>query len=64
MSPIFLYKSCSIANPRHSKPLILEIYVRVVAIAPDLQRVPFYSVIKPLHHSSTIKLLLLQIPIK
>ena len=64
ISPIFLYKSCSIATFRYFKPLLLEIYVRVVALAPDLQRVPFYNIIKFLYYSSTIKLLLLLILIK
>jgi hypothetical protein len=45
ISPIFLYKSCSVATPEHSEPLPLENYVRVVALAPDLQKVSVYSTI-------------------
>jgi hypothetical protein len=37
----FGHKSCSVATPKHFEPLPLEIYIRVVAIAPDLRRVPF-----------------------
>ena len=48
----FGYKSCSVATPKHFEPLLLEIYIRVVAITPDLRRVPFYSVIKFLHHQA------------
>ena len=56
MSPIFLYKSRSIATPKHSEPLLAENYVRIVALAPDLWKVPVYSATEFLHHSSTIKL--------
>jgi hypothetical protein len=64
ISPIFVYKLCPVATPKHPEPFLLEIYVRVAAIAPYLQRVPFYSVIKVLHHGSTIKLLSFLILIK
>jgi hypothetical protein len=64
MSLIFLYESCSMATLRHFEPLPLEIYVRVVALAPNLQRVPFYNIMKFLYHSSTIKLLSLLILIQ
>ena len=64
MSPIFIYKLYSMATPKHSKPLLLEIYVYVIALAPNLQRIPFNSIIKFFYYSSTIKLLLLLILIK
>jgi hypothetical protein len=47
----------SIATPRYSKPLPLENHVRIVALKPDLQRVPFYSTIEFLHYTSTTELL-------
>ncbi len=64
MSPIFLYKSYPVATPKHSETLLLENYVRIVALAPDLQKVSFHSAIEFLSHSSTIKLLLLLIFMK
>jgi hypothetical protein len=42
ISLIVLYKSCSVATPEHSKPFSLENYVRIVALAPDLQKVSLY----------------------
>jgi hypothetical protein len=64
ISPIFLHKSCSVATPEHSEPLPLEIYVRVVALAPDLRKVPLYGATEFLYHTSTIELLSLLILIK
>jgi hypothetical protein len=64
ISPIILYKSCSVATPEHSKPLPLENYARIVALAPDLRTVPLYGVTEFLHHSSTAELLSLLILIK
>jgi hypothetical protein len=61
ISPIFLYKSCSVATSEHSEPLPLENYVRIVALAPDLREVPLYGAIEFLHYSSTIELLSLLI---
>ena len=58
ISLIFLHKSCSLATPKHSEPLLLEIYVHVIALMSDLQRVSFYNVTEFLYYSSTIKLLL------
>jgi hypothetical protein len=55
---IVLYKSCSVANFKYSKPLVLENYVRIVAIALDLQRVSIYAAIEFLCYGSTIELLL------
>jgi hypothetical protein len=63
-SNLFRYKLCSVATPKHFGPLPLENYVRIVALAPDLRKVSFYSVIEFLYHSSTIKLLSLLILIK
>ena len=66
MSPIFLYKLCLVATPKHSQTFLLENYVRIVAFAPDLQKVSFYSTIELLtcSHSSTLQLLLLLIFMK
>jgi hypothetical protein len=64
ISPIFFYKSCSVAASGYSKTLLLENHVHIVALMPDLQRVSFYSVIEFLYHSSTTELLLSQILIK
>jgi hypothetical protein len=49
--PIIFYILYSVATPRHPEPLLLENYVRIVALTPDLQRVSFYSVIDFLYHS-------------
>ena len=64
MSLISFNKLSSVATPGHPKPLPLPNHLRIVALAPDLERVSIYSVIKFLYHSSTIKLLLLLILIK
>ena len=63
-SPIILYKLRSIATPRHPEPLILENYIRIVVLGPDLQAVSFYNVREFLLHSSTIELILLLIHMK
>jgi hypothetical protein len=64
VSPIFLYNLYSLAIPEYSKPLPLENYVRIVALAPDLRTVPLYGKIEFLHYSSTTELLSLLILIK
>jgi hypothetical protein len=64
ISPIFLYNLCSVAIVEHSKPLPLENYVRIVALAPDLQTIPLCGATEFLHHSSTTELLSLLILIK
>ena len=63
MSLISLYTSRFIATPKHLEPLSPKYYICVVPLAPDLQRVSLRSVIEFLHHSSTIELLSLLIPI-
>jgi hypothetical protein len=57
ISPVFYYKSYSMATPGHPEPLLLENHVRIIALTPDLQSVSFYSVIDFLHHSSTTELI-------
>jgi hypothetical protein len=64
MSLIFLYNSYSIAIPKYSRPLLLKIYVCVVALTRNLQRVYLYSITEFLYCSTTIALLLLLILIK
>jgi hypothetical protein len=34
------------ATPEHSESLLLENYVRIVTLAPDLRKVSFYSAIE------------------
>jgi hypothetical protein len=51
ISPLIFYKLCSVATPKHLKPLLLENHVRIVAFTPNLQRVSFYSVIDFLYYS-------------
>jgi hypothetical protein len=63
-SLIILYKSRSVATPDHLKPLILENYVRIVALGPDLRAASFYNVREFLLHSSTIELIVLLILMK
>jgi hypothetical protein len=57
ISPIDSYKLCSVATPRHPKPLQPEYHIYIVTFILDLQRVSFYSIIDFLYHSSTTKLL-------
>ena len=64
MTPIFVYKLCSIATAKHSEVLLLENYVRIVALAPDLRKVHLYSATEFLYYNSTIELLLLLMLIK
>jgi len=64
ISLIFSYKLYSVATPRHTKPLLLENHVHIVALTPDLQRVSFYSVIDFLYYSSTTELILSRILIR
>jgi len=63
MSLISLHISRFIASPKHLEPLLPKIYICVVALAPDLQRVSLCDIIEILYHSATIELLLLLIPI-
>jgi hypothetical protein len=56
ISPI-LYKSCSVATPKHFKAFPLENYVRIVTPAPNLRKVSVYSAIAFLYYSSAIELL-------
>ena len=44
-------------TPEHSCPGYLEIFVRIIVVAPSLRRAPFHGVTGLLHHSTTIKLL-------
>ena len=62
--PVILYKFCFVAISKYFKTLALQHYVYNVAVAPDLRKVFLYSATNYLHHSSTIKLLLLLIIIK
>jgi hypothetical protein len=55
---IIFYKLCSVAILGHLELLLLENYILIVALTPDLQRVSFYSVTEFPHHSSTTKLIL------
>src|SRR5579862_3434981 len=64
ISPIFSYKLYSVATPGRPEPLLVENYVRIIALTPDLQRVFFYSITDFLHHSSTTELIPPQILIK
>jgi hypothetical protein len=64
ISPIFFYKLYSVATPGYPKPLLLENYVRIVALTPNLWIVFVYSIIEFLYRNSAIKLLLLLILIK
>jgi hypothetical protein len=59
ISPIFSYKLYSVAIPGHLESPLLENHVRIIALAPDLQRVSFDGVTDLLYHSSTTELLLL-----
>jgi len=53
-----------VATPEHFEPLSLENYVRIIALTPDLRKVPLYSVTEFLPHSSIIELLSLLILMK
>ena len=63
VSPIFLCNLYSVAISEHSKSL-LENYIRVIALAPDLRAVPLYSIIKFFYYGSITKLLLLLILVR
>jgi hypothetical protein len=52
------------ATTEHFEPLLLENYVRIVALTPDLRTVPFMSVTEVPYHSSTTELLSLLLLIK
>jgi hypothetical protein len=56
ISPIILYKLCSVATSKYFETLLLENYVRIIALAPDLQTVLLYSTIEFLYHSFTTEL--------
>jgi hypothetical protein len=56
---INLYELRSIATPKHSKPLMHENYIRIVALALDLRDVYLYSKTRINYYSSIIELLLL-----
>jgi hypothetical protein len=53
ISPKFFYILYSVATPRHLRPLLLGNHVYIVALALNLQRAFFYSVIEYFYHSST-----------
>jgi hypothetical protein len=55
--PIILYKLCAGATPKPRRPLLPKNYVRIVAVAPTLQRVFFYVETAFHSYSTTIKLL-------
>jgi hypothetical protein len=57
---INLYELRSVATPKHSKPLMQENYVRIVALAPGLRDVYLYGKTRINSYSSIIELLLLQ----
>jgi hypothetical protein len=50
---------CLIANSGHFGTLLLEIYIRLVVLTPDFQKVLVYSVIEFLYYSSTTEILVL-----
>ena len=64
ISPIFLYKLYSITSSKYSKPFLLEHYICIITLTPNLQKVSIYSIIEFLYYISTIKLVLLLILIK
>ncbi len=49
---------------KHFEPLLLEYYVRIVALTPELRKVSFYRVTEFLKHRSTIEILLFLILIR
>ena len=57
VSAIVLYKSYTIATPKHLEPFLPKNYIRIVAFAPNLHRAFFYSRIDFLPYSTTVKLL-------
>lgn len=54
---ILLYKQCTMAISKYSRPSHLANYDGVVAFEPDLQRASFHGISDFLPHSTTIKLL-------
>ena len=56
--PIMFYKLYSMATPGHLNPLLLEYYVYIITLTPNLQRVSFYSVIEFLYPSPITELIL------
>ena len=59
-----LCKLYSVATVELLEPLLLNNYVRVVTVAPDLRAASFYGARVFFHYSSVINLLLLLILIK
>jgi hypothetical protein len=53
-----------VATLKHSEPLPLEKNVRIIALTPDLRKVPLYSVTEFRPYSSIIELLSLLILMK
>jgi hypothetical protein len=61
---IILYKSYSVATVEPLEPLLLNNYIRVAALAPDLRAASFYNAREFFYYSSIINLLLLLILMK
>ena len=61
---ILLYKSYFIATIKHYKPVLLENYICIIALALNLRKVSFYSIIEFFYYYFTIKRLLFLILIK
>jgi hypothetical protein len=61
---IILCKSYSVATLEPLKPLLLNNYVRVVTLTPDLRAASFHDAREFFHYSSVINLLLLLILMK
>ena len=55
--PIFLYNLYSVALSEYSKSFLLENYIYVIILAPNLRTVPLDTRIELLYYSSTIELL-------
>jgi hypothetical protein len=62
--PIILYKSYSVATRKHSEPISLGKYARIVDFTLYLRAVYFNNVREFLLHSFTIEMILLPIRIK
>jgi hypothetical protein len=61
---IILCKPYSVATVEPLEPLLLNNYVRVAALAPDLRAASFHDAREFFHYSSVINLLLLLILMK
>lgn len=57
MFTILLFKPCTVAITQYSGHSSLEIYARVVAFEPDLQRASFYGMTDILPYTTIAKLL-------